>query len=1633
MRNLKVLLFSLVAIGSSSFPGLAWGQAPSRLPRTGFEVSLSGSTTAVFGHPHRIRGAAYEVRGLADLVRLPRARVKARYASRSKTVTPGPWESITADAQGRFVVDVQIPSGARDPSFVEITIGPGNDERRFTVPLRLVSPYEAQLLTDRLIYEPGETVNVWIRVWDRVTLAPAEDVPIEAYWGFDDVADSRTDSTTASGVTSFSFPLPETAREGVRNIEVTIGEGIAALEGRTSFRVDRRAVDRLAARLEISPTAAAPEETVTARVEVRTPSGAPVRGAQVALIIDDRLRLSSVDTDSSGVATATFQAPAFLDSDSSSVSVRGTVNHPAHGSTEIYGNLRVTRPRSLAIDFVVPHGGLIPEINDELFISVLDGAGEPPPPGTMVEVSGHAVRGGRFRRAIDVHGFVAVPTRTPLNAVAVPGDEQDGLAATSIDVSVEGAQLRTAHLSIPVLTQALVAPVVAHPVVSPGEPIEIRIGRRPSVARQPIIVELLDEMDSVVETMLVNPGTGRGVLTAPRDRLGLFAVRARPVSTVGAGEGAGAMEVVIVRPAHPAFVRLEADRELYGIRESAHITVHTGSGGGSGWVALLTRDLSMHGGERSFGYRFLRGAFDQAVLDPATAEGALLVRAALAAHATPDRPPALSPPLVDELGVEVDETFDLSGAVARGDLRDPVARGEELRRRGVQRIMVAIEQALSDALDTGTVEELVEGDGARRRFRSDIVRRVFPSRHPPQTLGGGELTLEVLTASDPSFTFRAVSTRVARRRLVRLLSTLSTYLDPVGLDEERARGAAAEPPEWWLSRLVQGGLLTPQGLHDPWGRTFVVRRTGRQPSVSIAVEAAGLELLSPGPDGIVGNGDDVRNPFARVVPPGTPYALACGEDELMAALSTLTPGASALQGLVDAYRRLSDAALEEFLGDVASAGTSEHALGALFGNQIGDNFGYGGLGLRGTGRGGGGSGSGTIGLGNLATIGHGGGIGRALGSLVRERFPATLQFIAEEALDPSGQTVIELELADAITTYLVEAIVWTGEGWVWSGSTTIRVDQELVVDAPVPLFATVGDQLRLPLRVSTRGKAPQRVRLRAEGSKQLGLSPVVTDELVVPGADAREVPVKLSFSKRAQGTIIVSAHAPDGQGLDATKRPLKIIDDARRVRRDLETIIDGRGELSLVVPSQALERGDSAVELAIGPALFRSDDGTDLAWEAWVDAFGGRDAVRPQAESAALQELQRDISGRSPLLVARSVGALWQGDAASDYLLSRSIIWLSETVSGPSTENPEALMMQARLLLLLVPAIRRSGSHPDLDEQLRELTARIRQHLEEGAALVTDAPWLWVHIAAALLWSGPDGSSQERAVELLRRVRRSVIIVGDDVWLEGGAGDGEEQLIRSSALLALCDVRRGNRQEAFRLVRTAARLALTDGGAILEARAMSSDDRAMAQVAALVLVDGRRPDAVTLRIDGVSQQVTLERGAVSRPVASLGHPGTHRVEVDAPEGAVVMLRLRTEYALPWSLRPAPADRGPLALSIEGEAGALDGRARLRLVARNVVPRLVSMPVVEVDLPAGAEIDVNARQRIEELTGRAPDFSGRTLTVSLPPLCPGASTMVELPIRWSVAGELHGLGAVGYAADRPEAVSVLPSRVVTIEE
>ena len=64
----------------------------------------------------------------------------------------------------------------------------------------------------------------------------------------------------------------------------------------------------------------------------------------------------------------------------------------------------------------------------------------------------------------------------------------------------------------------------------------------------------------------------------------------------------------------------------------------------------------------------------------------------------------------------------------------------------------------------------------------------------------------------------------------------------------------------------------------------------------------------------------------------------------------------------------------------------------------------------------------------------------AMGAMIREDFPATLFFSELVELD-GDRAQIEVPLADALTTYRLEAIAWTASGWTTSGAGRLRVDQ----------------------------------------------------------------------------------------------------------------------------------------------------------------------------------------------------------------------------------------------------------------------------------------------------------------------------------------------------------------------------------------------------------------------------------------------------------------------------------------------------------------------------------------------------------------------------------------------------------------
>jgi hypothetical protein len=268
-------------------------------------------------------------------------------------------------------------------------------------------------------------------------------------------------------------------------------------------------------------------------------------------------------------------------------------------------------------------------------------------------------------------------------------------------------------------------------------------------------------------------------------------------------------------------------------------------------------------------------------------------------------------------------------------------------------------------------------------------------------------------------------------------------------------------------------------------------------------------------------------------------------------------------------------------------------------------------------------------------------------------------------------------------------------------------------------------------------------------------------------------------------------------------------------------------------------------------------------------------------------------------------------------------------------------------------------------------------------------------------------------------VRRHQIRVGAHTWIAT-----RDRGRATSALLALAELAIGERGRALALLSTLGRLSVN--GQRIDAWPL-----ALARVAATLMNRGRPAAVVRLAIDGSARTVKLAGGVARVSTPALARPGRHVIHVEVPGAGPVLSHVRavTEYGLPWSV--VPARPGSIVVAIEGRAGGRDERAKLELLVSNRSPRAIAAPTLEISLPAGAELDEQGRAAMRRRLAAEPDATRGTLRLVLAGLPPGGRRRVPLPLRWSVAGKLRGLGVVAYPGDRPEDLSVKPPRVWTI--
>lgn len=96
---------------------------------------------------------------------------------------------------------------------------------------------------------------------------------------------------------------------------------------------------------------------------------------------------------------------------------------------------------------------------------------------------------------------------------------------------------------------------------------------------------------------------------------------------------------------------------------------------------------------------------------------------------------------------------------------------------------------------------------------------------------------------------------------------------------------------------------------------------------------------------------------------------------------------------------------------------------------------------------------------------------------LRQFFPETLFWLAEQETDADGHAQVVVPIADSITTWRISVVASDRDGNLGSATVGMRVFQDFFVEPDLPRFLTVGDELSVPVSIFNYLDEPQEIAL----------------------------------------------------------------------------------------------------------------------------------------------------------------------------------------------------------------------------------------------------------------------------------------------------------------------------------------------------------------------------------------------------------------------------------------------------------------------------------------------------------------------------------------------------------------------------
>ncbi|MHC4800252.1 MAG: alpha-2-macroglobulin family protein, partial [Planctomycetota bacterium] len=313
-----------------------------------------------------------------------------------------------------------------------------------------------------------------------------------------------------------------------------------------------------------------------------------------------------------------------------------------------------------------------------------------------------------------------------------------------------------------------------------------------------------------------------------------------------------------------------------------------------------------------------------------------------------------------------------------------------------------------------------------------------------------------------------------------------------------------------IDRLVEDGYLAKPDSLDPWGGVMKIQGRWCQNCRNYH----GFVLLSAGIDGKWSTADDASVPAGAFGP----------RDQIR------------FNGRRNWFGKMNGLAMEEAAVPMAMAGAPMKQALVVTGPESGSSSAVG---------------------------------GGAEPIRIREYFPETLYFNPAVITDGRGRAVLNIPMADSITTWRLTCMASSAAGQLGSTTAGIRVFQDFFVDIDFPVSLTQNDQVHVPVAIYNYLKTDQKIQLEVKKENWFELEGLAEKTVTLSPSEVRAVYFPITVRKIGFQKFTVTARGTKKS--DAVARSVEIRPDGKEHLLSESGRLKGTISHTITIPESAID------------------------------------------------------------------------------------------------------------------------------------------------------------------------------------------------------------------------------------------------------------------------------------------------------------------------------------------------------------------------------------------------------------------------------------------------------------------------------